>query len=222
MPIQLYNTTAQALIFDMDGTMVDNMMAHHRAWQRKLRSLGLEMSLEEVREKIHGVNEEILLRLFGDHFDDEERRYHAQDKEVEYRRVFESELQLLDGLPKLLDDGREAGIPMGIGTAAPKENVDFVLDKLELRDWFGTVKHAGDVTKGKPNPEIYQLVADGLGLPVQECVIFEDSPTGAEAAHNAGSPVVVITTTHEPEEFSHLPNVLQFIGDFRDLRYQFG
>lgn len=222
MPIQLYNTTAQALIFDMDGTMVDNMMAHHRAWQRKLRSLGLEMSLEEVREKIHGVNEEILLRLFGDRFDDAERRYHAQDKEAEYRRVFESELQLLDGLPKLLDDGRKAGIPMGIGTAAPKENVDFVLDKLELRDWFGTVKHAGDVTKGKPNPEIYQLVADGLGLPVQECVIFEDSPTGAEAAHNAGSPVVVITTTHEPEEFTHLPNVLQFIGDFRDLRYQFG
>jgi len=222
MPIQLYNTTAQALIFDMDGTMVDNMMAHHRAWQRKLRSLGLEMSLEEVREKIHGVNEEILLRLFGDRFDDAERRYHAQDKEAEYRRVFESELQLLDGLPKLLEDSRKASIPMGIGTAAPKENVDFVLDKLELREWFGTVKHAGDVTKGKPDPEIYQLVADGLGLPVQECVIFEDSPTGAEAAHNAGSPVVVITTTHEPEEFAHLPNVLQFIGDFRDLQYQFG
>ena len=222
MPIQLYDTTAQALIFDMDGTMVDNMMAHHRAWQRKLRSLGLEMSLEEVREKIHGVNEEILLRLFGDRFDDAKRRYHAQDKEAEYRRVFESELQLLEGLPKLLEEGRRAGIPMGIGTAAPKENVDFVMDKLELRDWFGTVKHAGDVTKGKPDPEIYQLVADGLSLPVQECVIFEDSPTGAEAAHNAGSPVVVITTTHEPEEFAHLPNVLAFIEDFRALRYRFG
>ncbi len=222
MPIHLYNTTAEALIFDMDGTMVDNMMAHHRAWQRKLRSLGLKMDLEEVREKIHGVNEEILLRLFGDRFDEAERRYHAQDKEAEYRRVFETELRLLDGLPEFLENAREAEIKMGIGTAAPAENVDFVLDKLELRDWFGTVKHAGDVTKGKPDPEIYQLVAEGLGVPVQDCVIFEDSPTGAQAAHNAGSPVVVVTTTHQPEEFSHLPNVLQFIKDFRELTYDFG
>ncbi len=220
MPITLYNTTAQALIFDMDGTMVDNMMAHHRAWQRKLRSLGMDMELEEVRQKIHGVNEEILLRLFGDRFDEEERRYHAQDKEAEYRRVFIHELQLLDGLPDFLKAIREASLPMGIGTAAPKENVDFVLDNLELRDWFGAVRHAGDVMKGKPDPEIYQQVAEGLNMPVQECVIFEDSPTGAEAAYNAGSPVVIVTTTHEPSEFSHLSNVLAFIEDFRALEYQ--
>jgi HAD superfamily hydrolase (TIGR01509 family) len=221
MPITLYGTTAQALIFDMDGTMIDNMMAHHRAWQRKLSSLGLDMDLEEVREKIHGVNEEILLRLFGDRFDEAERRYHAQDKEAEYRRVFESDLALIDGLPSFLEAAKATGIPMGIGTAAPKENVDFVLDKLELRDWFSTVKHAGDVTKGKPDPEIYQLVADGLGLPVTDCIIFEDSPTGAAAAHNAGSPVVVVTTTHEPKEFAHLPNVVQFIKDFQELEYRF-
>ena len=98
---------------------------------------------------------------------------------------------------------------MGIGTAAPQANVDFVLDNLELRDYFATVKHAGDVTKGKPDPEIYQLVAAGL----------EDSPTGAEAAHNAGSPVIVVTTTHKPAEFSHLPNVLAYIEDFNALEY---
>ena len=220
MPITLYNTTAQALIFDMDGTMVDNMMAHHRAWQRKLRSLGMDMELEEVRQKVHGVNEEILLRLFGDRFNDEERHYHAQDKEAEYRRVFKDELQLIDGLPDFLRAVRETGQPMGIGTAAPKENVDFVLDNLELRDFFGAVKHAGDVTKGKPDPEIYQLTAAELNLPVEECIIFEDSPTGAEAAHNAGSPVIIVTTTHKPEEFDHLPNVLAHIQDFSELEYE--
>ncbi|MCR9102470.1 MAG: HAD family phosphatase [bacterium] len=219
MPITLYQTTAKGLIFDMDGTMVDNMMAHHEAWQRKLRSLGMEMELEQVRREIHGVNEEILLRLFGDRFNDEERRYHAQDKEAEYRRVFQEQLQLIDGLPDFLEEAWEAELPMGIGTAAPEENVDFVLDNLELRDYFATVKHAGDVTKGKPDPEIYQLVAAGLGIPVKDCVIFEDSPTGAEAAHNAGSPVIVVTTTHKPAEFSHLPNVLAYIHDFNALEY---
>lgn len=220
MPITLYNTSPQALIFDMDGTMVDNMMAHHRAWQRKLRSLGMDMELEEVRQKIHGVNEEILLRLFGERFDDQERQYHAQDKEAEYRRVFIDELQLIDGLSDFLEEAWEAEIPMGIGTAAPKENVDFVLDNLELREWFVAVKHAGDVTKGKPDPEIYQLVAAGLGIPVENCLIFEDSPTGAEAAHNAGSPVIVVTTTHQPAEFSHLPNVLAYIENFNALEYE--
>lgn len=220
MPITLYNTSPQALIFDMDGTMVDNMMAHHRAWQRKLRSLGMDMGLEEVRQKIHGVNEEILLRLFGERFDNQERQYHAQDKEAEYRRVFIDELQLIDGLSDFLEEAWEAEIPMGIGTAAPKENVDFVLDNLELREWFVAVKHAGDVTKGKPDPEIYQLVAAGLGIPVENCLIFEDSPTGAEAAHNAGSPVIVVTTTHQPAEFSHLPNVLAYIENFNALEYE--
>lgn len=217
MPITLYNTTVQALIFDMDGTMVDNMMAHHRAWQRKLRSLGLEMTLEEVREKIHGVNEEILLRLFGDSLDAEQRRYHAQDKETEYRRGFKEGLQLIAGLPSFLDRLRDQGIPMGIGTAAPAENVDFVLDELGLRPYFSAVKHAGDVTKGKPDPEIFQLVAQALGVPIGDCLIFEDSPTGAEAAHRAGCPVIVMTTTHAPEEFAHLPNVLRFLSDFTEL-----
>lgn len=217
MPITLYNTTVQALIFDMDGTMVDNMMAHHRAWQRKLRSLGLEMTLEEVREKIHGVNEEILLRLFGDSLDAEQRRYHAQDKEAEYRRGFKEGLQLIAGLPSFLDRLRDQGIPMGIGTAAPAENVDFVLDELGLRPYFSAVKHAGDVTKGKPDPEIFQLVAQALGVPIGDCLIFEDSPTGAEAAHRAGCPVIVMTTTHAPEEFAHLPNVLRFLSDFTEL-----
>ena len=202
--------------------MIDNMMAHHRAWQRKLANLGLEMDLEEVRQKIHGVNEEILLRLFGDRFTDEERSFHANDKEAEYRRVFKDELKLIEGLPEFLATVRDAKIPMGIGTAAPVENVDFVLDHLQLREWFGTVKHAGDVTKGKPDPEIYQLVSQGLGIPIGKCFVFEDSPTGAEAAHNAGCPVIVVTTTHQPGEFAHLPNVLAFIKDFREVEYELG
>lgn len=222
MTFSLFGTTARGLIFDMDGTMVDNMMAHHRAWQRQLQKMGLEMTLEEVQQQIHGVNEEILARLFGGQFTAEERRHYARAKEAEYREGFKDELQLIDGLPEVLQRLHQAGLPMGIGTAAPAENVDFVLDALQLRPYFGAVRHAGDVKKGKPDPEIFQLVAEGIGLPVEECIIFEDSPTGAEAAARAGSPLVVVTTTHRPEEFGHLPNVIQFISDYRGLPIAFG
>jgi len=88
----------KGIIFDMDGTMVDNMMIHHRAWQKQLASLGLEMSLEEVQEKIHGVNHEILERLFGDRFTPAERLQIANAKEAAYREIFLPELQLIDGL----------------------------------------------------------------------------------------------------------------------------
>lgn len=204
----------KGIIFDLDGTMVDNMIVHHQAWQRKLKALGLDLTMEEVRQQIHGVNEEILLRLFGDRFTPEQRSRYAYEKEAEYRKIFKSSLQLIRGLPEYLVLLKKLNVPLGIGSAAPKENVDFVLDNLELRSHFKTTLHAGDVSKGKPDPEIYEKVALRMHLPVGECIIFEDSPTGAEAAQRAGSPIVIITTTHTREEFARFSNVLTFIEDY--------
>lgn len=208
----------KAIIFDMDGTMVDNMMVHHRAWQRQLRALGLEMTIEEVKEKIHGVNEEILARLFGDRMTAAERRRVAAEKEAAYRELFADELALLPGLQDFLDEVRAAGIPMAIGTAAPPENVDFVLDGLGLRGYFEAVYHAGSVQRGKPDPEIFALGAAAMGVSLVDCVVFEDSVTGAEAAYRAGSKAVIVTTTHTEAEFAHYDHILRMINDFRGLK----
>jgi beta-phosphoglucomutase len=211
----------KGIIFDLDGTMVNNMMVHHRAWQQKLGEYGLVMEMEEVMQKVHGINEEILERLFGERFSLEERRKISLEKEEAYRKLFLPELALLPGLPSFLDQLDSEGIPMGIGSAAPPENVNFVLDNLGIRDRFKTIRHARDVQRGKPDPEIYHLVAEGLNVPIADCLIFEDSPVGAEAAYRAGSRVVVVTTTHSPEEFKHINNVILFIDDFRDLSLSF-
>lgn len=207
-----------AFIFDMDGTMVDNMMVHHRAWQIKLADLGLPMELEDVRQTIHGKNEEILARLFGDRFTSEDFKRIAWEKENAYRKVFISELKLIDGLSDFLHKAKTKGLPMGVGTAAPAENVNFVLDNIYgLRNFFPTVVHAGMVTKGKPDPQVFQMVAEGLGVPVEECLVFEDSPTGVETARRAGCQVVVVTSSHTREEFAQFPNVLRFIEDYHQL-----
>lgn len=219
-PITLDNIKGQikGIIFDMDGTMIDNMMTHHRAWQRKLEKLGLKMTLEEVKESIHGVNEEILLRLFGDKYTDAERAQIAWEKEEEYRNIFKNELKLVEGLPEFLADLKAAKIPLAIGTAAPPENVDFVLDNLNLRSYFQAVFHSKDVKKGKPNPEIFQKAAGGLNLDPKECLVFEDSVSGIQTALNAGSPAIAVTTTHGPEEFQHFPHVIKMINTFKEVK----
>ncbi len=201
----------------MDGTMVDNMMVHHRAWQRKLSKLGLEMDLEEVRQSIHGINEEILERLFGDRFTIEERRQIAKEKELEYQEIYKPELKLIEGLPTFLQKLKELKIPLAIGSAAPPENVDFVLDNLNLRHYFNPVFHSKSVKEGKPHPEIFLKITDALNVNPADCLVFEDTPAGAGAAHRAGIPMIIVTTTHAPEEFTAFNGIKKFISNYSEI-----
>ncbi len=211
---------SKGVIFDMDGTMINNMMVHHRAWQRKLSEMGLDMTIEEVKEKIHGINEEILARLFGDRFTPEQRKQIAWEKEAAYREIFKPELKLIDGLPAFLDHLQANQVPMAIGTAAPPENADFVMDELQLRPYFAGVFHSKSVTKGKPDPEIFEKAAASMGLKASDCLIFEDSITVAEAAQLSGARAIIVTTTHDQEEFAHFDHIIRFIDHFAGLQWE--
>ncbi len=208
----------RAILFDLDGTLVDNMMVHHRAWQRKLKELGLDYSLERVKEEIHGVNLEILERLFGDRFTLAERQQIAWDKEAAYREIFadDFEANIVPGAREFIQQAHDLGIPMAIGTAGPKENAEFVVARLGIEKYMGHIVHSGMVSKGKPDPEVFQQGADALGIPLQDCLIFEDSVTGAQAANNAKANVIVLTTTHHEAEFTR-QEVAAFQPDFRQL-----
>jgi beta-phosphoglucomutase len=204
-------------IFDMDGTMIDNMMVHHKAWQIILAENGLELSIEEVQRTIHGKNEEILNRLFGNHFTPAQCKKIAWEKEARYREVFKGKVQLIDGLPEFLASAHQRGIPMSIGTAAPAENVEFVMDALQFGHFFKGVFHAGMVKKGKPDPEVFQLAAQSMGLLPRDCLVFEDSPTGVHTALNAGCDAIVVLSSHTKAEFAQFPNVVAYVQSFRGL-----
>ena len=207
----------KGVIFDMDGTMVDNMMVHHRIWQRVLKGLGLDWSIDKVKAEVHGVNTEILKRLFGNQYSEEERVRISNEKEAAYRVYFEPQLELIEGLSEFLERLHEANIPMAIGTAAPKENADFVLDTLNIRHYFKGVFHAGSVQKGKPDPEIFIKAAASMNLSPADCLVFEDSVSGAATAKNAGCKAIIVTTTHEVEEFAHFDHILQFINNYKEV-----
>jgi HAD superfamily hydrolase (TIGR01509 family) len=207
----------QAIIFDMDGTMVDNMMLHHHCWQRTLKNYGLDLTIPEVKATCHGRNLEIIERLFPGRYTLEERGRISFEKESEYRRLFLPDLQLVAGLPELLETAKRAGIPMGIGTAASADNVNYVLDNLHIRHYFSAIVDADDVEKGKPEPDVFFKVADLLGVPYSRCLVFEDSPTGAKTALNAGMKAIILTTTHTADEFANIASVIRCVPDYTDI-----
>ena len=208
----------KAFIFDLNGTMINDMPYHTKAWQHLLNNdLGGNFTWEEVKKEMYGKNPEVLVRMFGpDRFTKEEMEQLGFEKEKKYQQEYLPELELLPGLNDFLEAAHQQGIPMAIGSAAIPFNIDFVLDNLNIRHYFKVIVSADDVLLSKPNPETFLKAAQLLNVATQNCLVFEDVPKGAEAAANAAMKTAIITTTHQPDEFKHLPNVLLFAADFTD------
>ncbi len=208
----------KAFIFDLNGTMINDMTYHTKAWQNLLNNeLGGNFTWDEVKPQMYGKNPEVLVRMFGpDRFTMEEMNRLSYEKEKKYQQEFLPFLELLPGLHDFLERAYQQGIPMAIGSAAIPFNIDFVLDNLNIRHYFKTVVSADDVVLSKPHPETFLKAAALLNVVPTDCIVFEDVPKGAEAAANAGMKAVVITTTHQPDEFTYLQNVLHFANDFSD------
>ena len=208
----------KAFLFDLNGTMIDDMEFHARAWYHILvNELGAKLTWEEVKKEMYGKNEELLVRIFGeDYFTKERMKQLSLEKEKSYQKEFEPHLKIINGLDGFLAKAYQLEIPMAIGSAAIQFNIDFVLDGLNLRDYFKVLVSAEDVAISKPHPETFTKGADALKVAYNNCIVFEDSPKGVEAALEAGMQAVVIITYHAVAEFSHLPNVLMFVDDYTD------
>ncbi|UOR04339.1 beta-phosphoglucomutase family hydrolase [Hymenobacter aerilatus] len=208
----------KAFIFDLNGTMIHDMEYHTKAWRHIFNhELGGNFTWDEVKPQMYGKNGEVLVRMFGpDRFTAEEIEELSVAKEQRYQDEFRPYLQLLPGLAEFLERAYQLDIPVAIGSAAIPFNIDFVLDTLDIRRYFRAIVSADDVTLSKPHPETFLKAAAELGVEPTDCIVFEDVPKGAEAAHTAGMDTVILTTTHQPHEFTHLPNVLHFAEDFTD------
>ena len=208
----------QALIFDMDGTLIDNMGVHITVWLEILAEFGVKMSEMEFHTAVAGMtNLETLRKLVNPAITQAEADAIALRKESRYRERYRPFLQPVAGLLPFLQQARQAGVPLAVATAAGQENIKFVMNGLQLWDYFDAIVGADDVARGKPHPDLFLLAAERLGLPPEQCLVFEDSMSGIEAGRRAGMPVVVITTSHGPEELAHLPEVRQIIPDYTGL-----
>jgi beta-phosphoglucomutase len=203
----------RGFIFDLNGTMVNDMSYHISAWHRILNNLGANISLERMKEECYGKNHELLERMFPGRFSQAEKDRMSYEKEVQYQQAFRPSLQLIPGLESFLKKAHDKGIRIAIGSAAIMFNIDFVLDGLNIRQYIDAVVSADDVDQSKPDPETFLKCAEALSLKPEDCLVFEDAPKGVEAALNAGMDCVAITTMHDREEFEY-NNVIGYINDY--------
>lgn len=206
----------EAFLFDLNGTMVDDMTYHVQAWHRIFNELGANITLQRMKEECYGKNQEVIERILPGRFSEEEKERMSIEKEKEYQRKFKPHLSLLPGLKEFLEKAYRHKIRMAIGSAAIMFNIDFVLDNLTIRHYFQALVSADDVLKSKPDPETYLQCAVRLGVEPENCIVFEDAPKGVESALNAGMRSVVLTILHEQHEFSKYPNIIAFIKDYKD------
>jgi len=205
-----------AFIFDLNGTMIDDMEYHAKAWSDILNiDLNAALTLDQVRAEMYGKNVELLDRVFGkNYFSPEREQEISVEKERKYQEAFRPHLSLIKGLDQFLKKTEASGISMAVGTAAIPINIDFVLDGLNIRHYFKAIVSADDVVKSKPDPETFIKCAELLHVRPENCIVFEDAPKGVEAAENAGMKCVVITTMHPKEQFKKYKNILSFIKDY--------
>ena len=206
----------RAFIFDLNGTMIDDMEYHARAWYDILNNdLKAGLTWDEVKHEMYGKNGELLERIFGkNHFNASRIKELSMEKERRYQLAYLPNLKLINGLQQFLELTAAADIPMAIGSAAIPFNIDFVVDNLHLRHFFKTIVSADDVTTSKPDPETFIKCANLLNVLPENCLVFEDAPKGVEAAQNAGMDCVVLTTMHDKNDFNNYPNVISFIKDY--------
>lgn len=204
----------KAFLFDLNGTMINDMAFHIGAWHRILNDLGAGISLERMKEECYGKNEEVIERVMPGLFSAEEKQKMGFEKEKQYQQEFKPYLQLLPGLAEFLGKAQQSGIKMAIGSAAILFNIDFVIDNLDIRSYFGALVSADHVVKSKPDPETFLKCATALGIDPVDCLVFEDAPKGVEAAANAGMDCFVLTTMHPEEDFAKYGNVVGIAGDY--------
>ena len=185
------NNSPRALIFDLNGTMINDMEFHIRAWTEILNTdLKAGLSSEQVRSQMYGKNSELLVRVFGEgRFTEEEMEYWSVEKEKRYQKAYRPHLQLINGLEEFLKRASRKKIPMAIGSAAIPFNIDFILDQLDIRKYFSAIVSADDVEISKPHPETFLKAAGLLNTEPASCMIFEDAPKGVEAAGPCGHPL---------------------------------
>ncbi len=211
------NYLDRAFIFDMDGTLVDNMRFHTEAWRILIEENGFEFSERKFLVETAGqTNREIIPSVFGA-MSNERLSELALRKEELYREAYLPHRKPVDGLVEFLEASTKVGIKMAVSTAASPANMAFILDGLDLRKYFGAITTAADVKRGKPDPEIFLISAANVGVEPTNSIVFEDAFFGFEAAKRAGMKAIGITTVNSYEEIMQADGVVEAYADFRGI-----
>jgi len=190
-----------AFLFDLDGVVVDSNGLHVESWKEVARRHGFECADPDHIGKCGLRTGAVIRDLLRWPVSEEEAARIGEEKEEIYREWIQADgIHAIPGVVDFLKSAAALGIPCAVGSSAPRKNVDICLRALALDTFFGTTVSGEDVQRGKPAPDIFHRAAEGIGMPPEDCLVFEDAPAGIEAAHAASMRALAVLTSHTPAE----------------------
>jgi beta-phosphoglucomutase len=205
--------TQCAVLFDNDGVIVDTAEGHFQSFAQ----LGAEEGYAISRAQFAGLfgrhNRDIFPILLGHALPEDELTRLADRKEAIFRELIAGKITALPGVQALLPALKAAGFAIAMGTSTPRANVDLILDALGLAPYFDAIISAEDVTRGKPDPQVFLLGAERLGMPPARCVVVEDAVAGVQAAKAGGMKALAVTTNHPREALSQADRVVDSLTE---------
>ncbi|UJP66447.1 HAD family hydrolase [Mongoliitalea daihaiensis] len=205
----------QAVIFDMDGVICHTNPFHSIAFQEFFAKRDLYPTEEEFKDHMYGKNNSYILSHFlGRKIEGEELAILEEEKESLFRKIYQSQITPISGFLPFFHSLKKTGIPTGVGTSAPMANMEMIIKSLGIQSQMESMLASEDVSKHKPDPEVYLKSAQKLGASPASCIVFEDSFSGVTAALNAGMKVVGVLSSHKKDE---LPPCDIYISSYEEL-----
>lgn len=201
-------------IFDLDGVLVDTAKYHYLAWKQLADRLNIPFTKED-NEQLKGVSRvkslEILLSLGSKNYTENERKQFMDQKNETYVRYIShmDESEILPGVVELLNQLKRKKIKIALGSAS--KNSELILKNTKLQDYFDVIVNGNDVSKAKPDPEVFLLGAKKIGIPANQCMVFEDAKAGIEAAKQAGMLAIGVGTQE------NLPNADILVKNLEEI-----
>ena len=206
-----------ALIFDMDGTLVDSMPAHARSWEAFARKHDVRMSTDEILRRTTGKNgAECIREVMGGHVTESDAWALIGEKEAIYRELFAREFREVSGARDFAARVWSRGLTLAVASGGDQHNIAFALKHLGLPRRPDAIVGGDEGLPGKPEPALFLEAARRIGMHPAQCIVFEDAPFGIEAARRAGMRAVAVCSTHSPEQLAG-EHVIAQVRDYHEL-----
>ena len=185
----------KGIIFDMDGTIVDSLPYHYKAWKIFFKENKVENFSKKLKDYKGGGTLDLMTAVYGNKYSRKELKIMTDDKEIIFREIYKNNVVPIMGFMDMFELIKSKKILVGIASNAIRKNVKMILSELKIYEKFDSIICGDEVRKGKPDPEMFDETVDRFNLKKEECLIFEDSVEGVSAAVNSKVDVVGITSS---------------------------
>jgi beta-phosphoglucomutase family hydrolase len=206
----------------MDGVLANTGPIHFESWVKMGEKIGIKFTREIFERSFGQQSPAIIRKLLGPEVDEAFIEKWSNFKEQYYRELVRDKLKPLPGVIRIIKELKSEGFKLAVGSSGPPENVELLISRLRIKSCFDTIITAAEVKKGKPEPDVFLIIAKNLNINPKNCLVIEDAPVGIQAAKRAGMISIALTTTHHKEELLGAQLIIKdlteiTVGDIKNI-----